>query len=128
MLLSTDPLLEVLAFLSVREIFAGDGLNTVSWLLSTLIAQHHYAIKRLFTRFPITIGGRLAIEVPKFETDCWHAQIVEEEHDWANLYGFYRLSPSLLPLPVVPANQKILGIGNVSLLVPTNSPLYNREV
>jgi hypothetical protein len=126
----------VLAFLSVPAIFATGGLNTASRLLSTLIAQHHPAIRRLFVKGPRSIRGKLEIEEPKSEKDCWHACIVEEEKTGADggdrLWRWpscHPLDPSKdLPLPVVPAIQEILGLGNVSLIVSIFSRLYNHEV
>jgi hypothetical protein len=108
----------VLAFLSVQAIFAGGGLNTASRLLATLIAQHHPAIKRLFAKGPRVIGGMLKIDAPMFETDGWHAR-VDVDSDWPS---------KCLPLPVVPATQEILGLGNVSLILWHFSHLYNRRV
>jgi hypothetical protein len=72
----------VLAFFSVPAILATGGLNTVSRLLSTLIAQHHPAIKRLFAKGPRAIRGKLEIEEPKSETDCWHVCIGDEEETY----------------------------------------------
>jgi hypothetical protein len=142
MLLCTDVLLEVLAFFGVQAIFAGSGLNTASRLLSRLIAQHHRAIKRLFAKGPRAIGGKLEIEVPISETDCWHVCIGEEDETGANggaiqrqpprhfpnCFGVYDSPSKGLPLPVLPASQEILGLGNVSLILHPSTRLYNHEV
>jgi hypothetical protein len=128
MLLSTDVLLEVLAFLNVQAIFAGCGLNTASRLLSKLIPQHHPAIKRLFAKGDRVIGGKLKIGEPISETDCWHACISDEKGDYKP-WRWLGKSPSRdLPLPVPPATQEILGLGNVSLILHRCTQLYNQEV
>jgi hypothetical protein len=132
----------VLAFLSVQAIFARGGLNTASWLLSTLISRHHPAIKRLFGKGPRIIGEKLNIEAAptssKTAADCLYVSIGDEAETivWPRRYSpisWEELNdlplPKGLPLPVVPANQDILGLGSVSLILsPGSSHMFNHEV
>jgi hypothetical protein len=128
----------VLAFFSVQAIFAGGGLNTASRLLSRLIAQHHPAIKRLFAKGARTIGGTLKIdgEEPQSKTDCWRVFIRDDNKriftkiTWIGegTTGEGNLSPKGLPLPVLPATQEILGLGNVSLILSGLGSHHNHEV
>jgi hypothetical protein len=125
----------VLAFFSVQAIFAAGGLNTASRLLSRLIAQHHPALKRLFAKGARTIGGTLKIddEEPKSKTDCWRVLVIDETKRPSTFLMRQRylqtLSSKHLPLPVLPATQEILGLGNVFVeLWGSVSHLYNHEV
>jgi hypothetical protein len=102
----------MLAFFSIQAIFAGGGLNTASRLLSRLIARHHPAIKRLFAKGARTIGGVLKIAEPECRTDFWRV-LVSDDVEKCHGTGDFPSKP--LPLPVVPATQEILGLGNVSV-------------
>jgi hypothetical protein len=62
--LCDDILLDVLAFLHLQAIVAADGLNTASWLLSTLITQHHPTAKKLFAKGPrVVIDNGATLEI-----------------------------------------------------------------
>jgi hypothetical protein len=135
-------LIEVLAFLSVESVFTGVGLNAASWLLSTLISQHHPAIKRLFGKSRKKVEcGMLEIVVPIPETaDCLYDEeetgadsggsVISKPRPRHSLYyfGIDELPSKSLPFPLVPTTQEILGLGNVSLMLSPSSHLYSHEV
>jgi hypothetical protein len=113
--LCDDILLEVLAFLHFQAIVAGDGVNTASWLISTLISRHHPTAKKLFAKQPRVVGGRggkLEIERLWADKGCWHV--------WIDDDGRRRR----MPLPLMSASQEIVGLGNVCLPTRTTPNIF----
>jgi hypothetical protein len=107
MLLPTDILVDVIAFLNVETIFASAGLNTASRLLSQQIARHHPALRHQFARGPRSC-------------EDWHIEnLGSVEGRWC--VRVWSLcdddgETAVKPLPLEPASQDILAAGNICLL------------
>jgi hypothetical protein len=120
MLLCTDVLREVLAFLHVEVILAGDGLNTASRLFSSLLTRHHPALKRLFAKVPRVFSSMI----------FWTGDQQVDDRINKVMCNDYQLDRDIrrLPLPLVPASQDILGVGKVKLFSSFKHDIGNPEV
>jgi hypothetical protein len=138
-LLCDDILLDVLAFLHFQAIVAGDGLNTASWLLSTLISRRHPTAKKLFAKGPrMVLDNGASLEIMALrqritDNGCLYWWIDNDDRNcnapalgarvsgnWVN--GVYLSEHRRrMPLPLVPASQEIMGMGSIYGCVPSLS-------